>query len=314
MGVRGCSVRLRLTFLLSCVALFLSYSPARAILIETGPGKRVGGWLEDHTDPKKIAVRVKVPGGEDKVEIYDRAKITIKHKVDLELLATLTRDKPRAYSDYADKLAEQKADPEATELALRLFVIAAYLDTPKLGRICLEKMSALAADPADQRKYRALAYLLDPDPALLKLEPGKALPLPSKAAKDPLSYFRTALRQYRNGQFSEAQANANATGVGHYFNAAPGFMDQKSFIQACKDAIVNKSLAEDNLDAVLRAEVWALDQILPVDAAGKKIASGGWARVLSSQPLNPTPVLTLETITEFDPRKCVFQKGTWVAP
>jgi hypothetical protein len=306
-------VRISLTLLLLWAWLFVSHNPVRAILIETGPGKRVGGWLEDHKDPKKVAVRVKVPGGEDKVDVYDRAKIKIVHKVDLDRLKGFTRDKPRAYCDYADELAEQKADPEATEVALRLFVIAAYLDTPKLGRSCLEKMSALAADPADQRKYRAMAFLLDPDPALLKLEPGKAPSPQSKAAKDGLFYFRKALRQYRNGQFSEAQDNAKVAGADTYFNAAPGFMDQKSFIQACKDAIANKSLAEDNMDAVLRAEVWALDQMLPAEAAGKKGTSGGWARVLSNQ-LNPTPVLSLETISEFDPRTCVFKGGTWVAP
>jgi hypothetical protein len=311
-------VQLRLTFLLFGVGLFLIQAPVRAILIEEkGPSKRgvVAGYLlKEDKSKKRIFVRVKVPGGEDKEEWFDLSKINVKHRVDLERLKELTRDNSQAYCDYAEKLAEKKDDPEATELALRLFLIAAYLDTPKLGSSCLLKMSALAADPADKRKYQALAFLLDPgsDAALLKPEPGKAPPPPqSKTAKDPLFYFRKALRQYRNGQFTLAQDNAKADAVG--FKTVPGFMDQKSFYQACKDALTDPSLSVDNMDAVMRAEIWALDQILPAESAAKKGASGGWSRALSNQ-LTPVPLLSLETITEFDPRKCVFRDGTWVEP
>lgn len=356
-------MRLRVTFLVLGAWLFVAYAPAWSILIETGPKQRVGGYLVSE-DAKEIKVRTKTPDGKEKVDVFERSKIKIIHKVDLDRLGKLSKDQPKAYRKYADELAEQEADPEARELALRLFVIAAYLDTPNLGKPCLLSMSGLAAHPADARKYRAMAFLLDSkaDPTLLKneaIKPGPLTSPKSKAQENAFKSFQLALRKYRAGQVKNAKELANEDGVAFYFGVAPGMMDQKSFLQACNDVTCTKCKAgsitcsacngqgkivdgfgaqlcvtcngkgkqrcsscdgsglnpfpDDRLKAVLRAEIWALDQMLTNEAAKKSAAAGGWSSAVHSQQ-GPLPTLTLETITEYDPRKCVFRKGEWGVP
>jgi hypothetical protein len=313
-------MRVGLTLLLPCACLLLGARPASAILIDTG-GKRVGGYLvSEDVKGKRLTVRVVLPDGEEKVQVFELAKITVRHKVDRDRLAKLTKENPGAYVKYAEELADKKTDPEAIEVALRLFLIAAYLEPAKMGRACLLRMSELAADDAHARKYRAMAFLLDAnhDPALLKLDARKsalsALP-DAKAARAALTFFRKALQQFREGKFKEAQQNAGVPAVAVCFKQAPGMMDQKSFIQACKDATLNKSVAEGHLEYVLRAEIWALRQILADDPMPmKKIGAGGWYSALHNHELSPIPPLSLETITQYNPRECVFRKGSWKVP
>jgi hypothetical protein len=344
-------------------ATLILQSPAGAILIETAPNQRVGGFFE-REDANRIYVRIKLPDGKDKVQAFEKTKIKILHRVDRDRLEKLTKDRPKAYRDYAEELATKKTDPEAVEVALRLFLIAAYLDPPNLGRNCLMSMSSLAATPAEQRKYRAMAYLLDPksDQSLLKLEPVQVGPPTSpegKAAAKALSEFQKALKNYRSGQIKAAREYSNEKGVSEYFRRA-GLGDHKTFLQACTDLNCTKcktgaitcatcsgkgttiegfemrpcaacsgkgkqkcstcdgtsltAVPEDYLKAVLRAEIWALDQMLPADVAPpKKTADGSWSRALHNQQ-SPIPQLALEMITEFDPRQCAYRNGKWTLP
>ena len=62
-----------------------------------------------------------------------------------------------------------------------------------------------------------------------------------------------------NNSFVYVQAHPRIAGT------APGLTDQKSFVQACKDM----DTSEDQLEAVLRAELWAIDQILTNEPPAK---------------------------------------------
>jgi hypothetical protein len=352
-------VRFRSTLLAIGASLFLFQTSASAILFETGPQQRMGGYLVSE-DAKQITVRFKTPGGKEKVQAFDRAKIKILHKVDLVRLEKLSKENPKGYQDYAKELAKEKADPEAVELALRLYLIAAYLDTPKWARDCLLGMSELAAGPADGRRYRALAFLLDSkeDPALLQEK--KAGPLEAfeiKAAPTPLARFQKALERYRAGDIKKAKDDANEKGVADYFKKAG--LDQRRFVQACDDAVCAKCkkagflncvvcngkgrvpdqfggfqactncngkgkqkcptcdgtgltpYPEDYLRTIIKAEVWALEQIVTVEPIAKK-APLSWDNALNNQQA-AVRRLTLETITPYDPRQCLFRNGKWVA-
>jgi hypothetical protein len=312
-------MRVGLTLLLPWACLLLGARPASAILIDTG-GKRVGGFLvSEDKKAKRLTVRIVLPDGEEKIQVFDLAKITVRHKVDLDRLEKLSKENPSAYVKYAEELADKKTDPEAIEVAVRLFLIAAYLEPAKLGRDCVLRMSDLAADETHARKFLAMAYMLDAkhDPALLKFDGRKLAPsaLPdAKAARAALSFFRKALQQFREGKFKEAQANANVAGVAVCFKNAPGRIDQKSFVQACKDAALDKSVAENHLDFVLRAEIWALERTLADGPSPPRKIGGGWFGALNNRDLRPLPTWNLETITEHDPRNCVFRKGNWTLP
>jgi hypothetical protein len=354
-------MRSRLILLASFVMFVLVPAQAWPIVIETGPKQRVGGFLVEE-DAKQVTVKIVAADGTSKNEKFERAKIKIIHKVDVERLQKLSKDRPKLYRDYAEELAEVKDDPEARELALRLFLIAAHLDSAKLGRSCLVSMSNIATRSADARKFRAMAYLLDPkaDVDLLKIEPPKTAPVATPAAKaatKALIDFEKALKYYRNGQVKQAKDYANEKGVADYFTKS-GLGDHRSFLQACSDVNCTKckagsmtcascmgkgmitdkfgfgmqpcttcsgkgkqkctscggsgmnEVSEDYLKAILRAEVWALEQILNTDTGVKK---GGWDVPRQSDQA-AVSMLTLETITSFDPRKCVYRNKEWVLP
>lgn len=356
-------MRLRRMMLLGWVGVWLLIvvTPAWSILIETGPVKRrVGGYLVSD-DGKKLVLRVPGDAGTSKVETFDRSKVKIIHQVDRRRLEALRRDDPSAYREYAEELAKQKADPEAVDLAMRLFLVAAYLDPARNGPSCLLAMSELATNPADARKYRALAFLLDAkrDRSVLKGN-GAAQTDFSEAA---LKSFQKALKDYRTGDVIDARVLATAKGVGSCFRAVPGMMDQDAFVQACTDAVcpqckytnrnsmrcaacngkgkflfgnpicptckgkgvvkcslcdgagVNRARIDAHVDAMVRGELWALNRLAPDTASKQKpVDARSWATALSNPQLTPIPQLTLESVTDYDPRKCVFRNGGWVAP
>ena len=345
--------------------------PARSILIELGPKNRVGGFLIDQ-DATTLFIRVRMPDGKEVERQYEKAKVKIIHQVNRERLAKLSNENPKAYLDYAQELAGQTADPEAVETAKRLFLIAAHLDAPQFGRTSLLAMSSLAATPAEARKYRALAFLLDAsaDAGLLKNEVAKTAPAPGPETKqqaNALRDFQMALRYYRTGQVQSAKDYAKHDGVEKYFSLAPGMMDQKSFAQACTDALctscrgkatvkcsacngtkrvmgpfgqlefcetcksqgkslgfvkcsecdgtgVNQNYSEEQLRITLRGELWALDQLAGAAKSKQRSGETSWSSILQARELAPVPVLRLESISDFDPRQCLYRKGVWLAP
>ena len=215
--------------------LFFSTLPVSAILIDTGTGK-VGGFLLND-DGTKLKISIPTRDGEDKVGEYLHADIKILHRLDVKRLEGLSKDNPKAYGDYAEELALQKDDPEARYVAMRLYLIAAYLAPKEFGSSSLLHMSALASTPTEARKCRAMAYLLDPksDAEIIETDAGKPArpaPLPARALED----FTKALRLYRGGQIKSASETAKHEGVEAIFRMAPGKIDLKTFLQFCTDA------------------------------------------------------------------------------
>jgi hypothetical protein len=347
------------------VCVLVLASSSSAILIETG-GNKIGGYLV-RADEKKVTIRIQTPDGQESVEDYSPAKITILHQLDVKRLTALSKDNPQGYREYADELAKQQADPEARYMARRLYLIAASLDPHKLGVGSLLAMSTVADTPAEARKYRALAYLLDAkaDTKLLvadETKQDKTIKVPADSLKD----FTKAMQYYRAGKLNLASDTASRQGMDKVFSLAPGNMSQKSFRQMCTEGFcptckskgkvrctvcngkgvvrgmfgnvefcatcsgkkvmtcetcggrgINQDLSEDTLRVILRAELWATEQMLGgADGGAKKKAddSKGWSSVLQRRQQKPVLPLSLETSTEFDPRKCHYRNGTWVVP
>ena len=217
------------------IGLFFSPSPVSAILIDTGAG-RVGGFVLND-DGTKLKISIPTPDGQEKVSEYLHAKITIVHQLDVKRLEGLSSDNPKAYRDYAEELARQEADPEARYMAMRLYLIAAHLAPTELGSSSLLRMSALATTPGEARKYRAMAFLLDPktDAEILKVEAVKPAQ-PAIFSPRALEDFTKALQLYRAGQIKLATETAKREGVDKIFSMAPGKINQKTFLQWCADA------------------------------------------------------------------------------
>jgi hypothetical protein len=292
-------------------------SPARAILlVETTPGSvPVGGYLVSE-DGKKLKIKTLVEGGREKFTEYELSKIKIIHRVDNSRLEKLNKDDPKGYFEYATELADRKlaADPEARDLARRLFLIAAYLDKRQFGNEALLNMGSLASTPGEARRCRALASLFDTRDGAKPLKPEPLSKVPTGALQD----FQKALQLYRTGDIANARKRANQKDMDLVFSMAPGKMDKATFLQWCIDAdgpSGSQSLSEDRLRMVLQAELWVLEQLSRGDT-GDKTSAGEtkWSSILQSRQVGSVPVLSLETVSEFDPRKCLYREGKWVVP
>src|SRR5262249_44424883 len=142
-------------------------------------------------------------------------------------------------------------------------------------------------------------------------------PAPRAPAGD-LQDFQKALQSYRTGQIAYARKLANQKGVETVFGLAPGKLDKATFLQWCTNAEGSSGTPppEDALRTVLRAELWAIDQLSRGDAGDtKKAGETKWSAVLQARQVRPVPPLSLETIIpEVDPRKYVYRNGKWEAP
>jgi hypothetical protein len=298
--------------LLAWAWLLLMPAAGSSILIRDGKAF-IGGYLVSKDD-KKVTVRVQDTFGIEEIREFDINKV-VKYGFDPARLGKLTKDNPNAYLDYAKELAEQVRDPEAKEYALRLFLIAAYLDPSRLDSTYLRNMSELASMPAEARRLRAMAFLRDAkgDESLLKIDRRKATAEPTTNLKR----FQNALRNYCNGDFKSAKGfleQVRNDEMDSCFRIVPGKMKRLDFLKACKSSESSKSYDEDQMEAILRTEIWVDDHIRALGAATTSTGADSWSRVLNTGQTEAIPPLTLETVTEFDPRACVFRKGKWVVP
>lgn len=334
---------------------------ASAIILETKAGSRVAGYLV-REDDATIVVRRDLDD-EAVTQSYAKADLAlILRSVDPERLALLKPEEPKGYRNYAEELAEKREDPEARELALRLFQIAAFLDPDDLGRGCLLSMAALADSPEQERQCRALAYLLDPRHDRAVLQPPDAAA--TRRSDRSRRSFVAALQAYRTRRTDRALDLARMPGVKAHFDDAPGLIPYDEFLRSCRDHPECRQCGPDGREkcptchgtgrasgrnAFRNAECPACGgwgtipcekcqgekSTLPISEAefrtllryeliagtgdGAAVAKGQaaepvpWSKQLR-RSLRPAPMLSIQALTEHDPRRCVYRDGQWVEP
>jgi hypothetical protein len=309
--MRAC--RFLVGFLGLAIALFGWATPASAIILEMDDGSKVVGVF-DHEDDKRVFVKIKKGDDEPFVKGFNRDKIvrTIS-EVNEKTLATFSSRSPKDYWEYAEKLAEHPEDPEAKGMMKHLYLIAATLDKQKYGSKGLLKLSAMLTDkPAEARKCRALAFMLDRNAnaaEVLKEDAAKSAP-PDKAA---LQNFVKALQLYRAGQGDAASEITKLAGVEKVFSQS-GILGVKVFRKWCSEAADPRP--DDAIRLVLQAELWALNPRRGSDDSSEKEAADptSWSAILQSHGENPVSPLSLETfkIDGMNGRKCHRQNREWV--
>lgn len=284
------------------------------VVYPKGGGEPITGYLVRQS-PEVVVVAVPQPDGTTRERALARELIDdVLIVVSEERLASLKLDTPQDYRDYAEELASKWRDPDARSMALRLYLIAAHLEPDRLGRSCLLGMVGLGRTPAEKRKFRAMAYLLDPerDARLLNEvdEEDPARPsLPPGAAADLAECLRLLRRDLR----PQALRSAQREEVKASFDKIKSALTFEEFERLCNS---RKTLTPAQLKRILLAEASLIRVVragdVPKVDAGKTGAS--WSQVMTDRPPPPVPSLSLETLTEFDPRECEFRDGKWVAP
>jgi hypothetical protein len=291
-------------------------SMAGAVIVyPKGGGEPIKGYLVRQS-PEAVVVAVPQPDGTTVERVVARELIDdVLVTVSQERLATLKSDNPQAYRDYAEELADKKTDPDARAVSLRLYLIAAHLEPDRLGRSCLLGMVGLGRTPAEKRKFRAMAYLLDPDrDARLLKEVDDETPtrpsLPHGAATDLAECLRLLRRDLR----PQALRSAQREDVKANFEKIRSILTYDEFARLCES---RKTLTPDQLKRILLAEA-SLIRVGGGSGEPPKVGTpktgASWSQVMTTSPPPPVPSLSLETLTEFDPRECEYRDGKWVQP
>ena len=230
--------------------------------------------------------------------------------VSKDRLAKLDPAQPTLYRDYAEELAEKKIDPDARDAAIRLYLIAAHLEPEGLGRSALLGMVSLARSRAEERRFRAMAYLLDPkhDRRVVKEATSAATGGGSAEGRDDLL---SALRSLRQGDRRVAQRMAQRPSVIAAFNHYAGNFSRDDFLTACDSA---DSLDNAMLARIIRYELEITGAKTSLDDSEEPDKSAGWSATLSSGNTVPAAALTLDSLTEYDPKASVYRDGKWVTP
>jgi len=299
------------------VGVFVTPACGVILLFKSPDVPPVKGRLVRKTD-KTIVVEVTRPDGTTREKSFSMNVIDlVLMAVSTERLTELRPDKPQAYRDYAEELASKREDPEAREMAMRLYLMAANLAPKKLGRSSLLGMIDLAHTPQEERKLRAIAYLLDPEhdrrllrtPAKIRVTPAAKGP----RKKDQANLLR-ALRFLRQGNRRGAGNLLRNLGVKKEFAHYADFLSYEEILKATDPAA---KLTPAILRQVLTLEL-ALEgtpAIAPPATAKKEESTLSWNETLANKDAHPLPTLSLETaLPGVDPQKCRYRDGHWVKP
>jgi hypothetical protein len=286
-------------------------SPASGavVLLKDRSEPVIGALLRDDKD--RVVLRTVDTQGKTREESFPRSEVEkVVPAYSTERLAALDPAKPALYRDYAEELRARGRDPEARDMALRLYLTAAWLDRASLGRSSLLGMISLARSPQEERKFRAALYLIDPRTRLETLQaPTASTPAPtseedSAAARELLR----AARLLRTGKGATARSIIEKPAVEKLLANYNRIFSKADFNAAAGHAMLERR----ELRQVLLLEL-ELDALLhPAAATSEPAASLAWSRELQGAGGKAVPSLSLETLTEFDPRQCVWREGKWV--
>ena len=77
------------------------------------------------------------------------------------------------------------------------------------------------------------------------------------------------------------------------------------------------TLTDDQRKPLLRAELSGeTEPIDPAPGPGKDRSGPdrSWSAILNRDQIRPVPVLSLDTLTDINPRLCLYRDGQWVEP
>ena len=296
--------------------LVIAASPCEAVIVfrKGNEDEPIRGYLVKENADRLIVNQI-LPDGRLRQLVLPRSSIDEKLtivSVDPERLAKLHADNPTGYRDYAEVLSARRKDPDARITAIRLYLIAAYLSPAELGRGSFLGLARLARTPEEERTFRAYAYLLDPNHDRSSLAEPRAATPESAAPPDAEQRDRLlkALRALRGGRKVEAKNWARSPQLPQTLERYRAHISFDEFLAETKKRTA--AISPDLLKRLITLELVLLQAELSPRSA--KNPSRPWSQIPQSSLQQPVLPLTLESITEFDPRKWLYQDGEWVEP
>jgi hypothetical protein len=301
-----------LIVVLATVILTVAASPCQAVVVFLkGDDKPVVGFFVQQTE-RSLVIQQVMPDGTRRERVFVRTDVEdVVFTVSRERLEALDPATPTAYRDYAEELAEKRQDPEAQETAMRLYLIAAHLDPAALGRSSLLGLVNLARTEDEQARFRAMAYLLDPEHDERVLQrPNPVTEKPQELTAQTRGRLLDAVRNLRQGRKYSAKEALGFPDIQQAFDQFEGIITLKEFEDSCSRGTLGNPMVRK----LILLELALAPGAVEMTATDTEPSLLSWRQSTRRDGLTPVPSLTLERVTEFDPRKSRFQGGRWVVP
>lgn len=267
------------------------------------------GYLVEET-PTRVVVRVELPDGSSEERVLPREQIQLLYNpVDVRRLEALDPAQPQEYRDFAEELAEKSLDPEARQLSLRLYCLAAHLDPERFGRSAALAMAKLATTESERRRYRIAAYLLDGGRDRSLLEGVKVPAVRAGAVDTARQAAYRVLEALRQGRYREALQKVRRPEVAGVLDRVGGPIQADDIRRRCEGrGDTGPPPPDDVAYQILLTErkllAGSLDSSPPTS----------WAALSESDLRDVALPLTLEKLLPFDPHAVVFRHGRWQRP
>ena len=216
------------------------------------------------------------------------------------------------YREYAEELAGQKRDPEARDLAIRLFLIAAAgasrQNDSNLTESALAGLPELARSDQERRAFDRLLMLYSryPRPEPTPREPEKRKPSDNTDARTRQRLLQ-AIRLIRQEDNESAIVILRSREV---LRELEKWSDLASVIDV--QAMTRSSrLSLSQLRKLLALEIALADPEYQLQASNR---APSWGEQAQNAMSGWTRLPSFENVTEFDPHKSVFRNGRWIKP
>ena len=230
--------------------------------------------------------------------------ITFVVTIEPEVLSTLAPDQPARYRDVAEQLAVQRLDPEARDLALRLYLLGARYGDGPIRESCFRGLLPLARTPDEELAFRILAWqTLGDEGNWLDSVPTRAQPEVGSLDEQSELQLRDILRSWRQGDRNAVVAEIEK----------PWFRETvRPFASICSWQDLRRWTAEPELKTEWLARILELEIAL---ARTPDVSSDeqSWSVLIRRQHQRRGPV-TFVSVTEFDLSQSVFVDGQWMEP
>ena len=231
--------------------------------------------------------------------------ISVVTTIDTDRLRTLTPNEPHEYYDYAEELAVGKTDPEARDLARRLFLLAAYLGNADLRQSSFLGLISVSRNAKEEIRIRGLANLILADPSIDWLSKPRLDvdhdPLDSQVTKDLLG----AVKSLRQGQVASARKLVDGTEIKQLMSRLRHICTWQELRNWTND----EQLTHGAFAKLLKLEL-ALRQLEVNKDLWPTLEKPTWSEQLIEENTS-VYLIRLSNVCDVDVTKTIFQNGTW---
>lgn len=305
---------LRLAVIAGFALLSFAFVPRTdaAVIYLKNQDAPVVGYLEQMND-ETVALRQVATDGEENLVTIRRDEIDeLILAEDGARLGALSPTEIADYRDYAEELAARRIDPEAIDLAIRLYLITAYRGDAQLQQSAFRGLIDIARNGEEEARFRAIAFRTFPDRnrTMLVKTKTKTTTVDSLTPRQRRD-LEDAIRLLRSGQSGAAANLARTDSVSRSFSVFESTLTFDAFLNACQ----RRELPDGIVEKLIAAEIMLLEAsnitIGPVEPS--EMSKESWGQTVLRAP-GAMELVTLFNLTEFDPRLCAYRNGEWALP